>query len=237
MLLSPANPSPSANHKIPQMSLNIALIGPGLVGSELLKQINAFKSTALKLNIIGVTSSKLMKLSNSHISDFNLTGFQAANMHFHCSLQKTYSLRSRRCHKQWIHRSSVSRLARKLAHCDPQQESILHVHGTNQISFSHSSPFLLGNRFPITLSAGLPILSTLNDLILTGDEIVKIEGIFSGTLSYIFNRFSAMGAEPVKFSEIVQEAKEFGYKEPDPRDDLNGMDVARKVCAKVCNLL
>lgn len=64
----------------------------------------------------------------------------------------------------------------------------------------------------------------------TGDEIVKIEGIFSGTLSYIFNNFSILGQDkPVKFSKVVAEAKKLGYTEPDPRDDLNGMDVARKV--------
>ncbi|CAG8644912.1 14714_t:CDS:2 [Acaulospora colombiana] len=81
-----------------------------------------------------------------------------------------------------------------------------------------------------TVGAGLPVINTLNDLIRTGDKIVKIEGIFSGTLSYIFNEFSSLsdGAKK-KFSEIVRVAQENGYTEPDPRDDLNGLDVARKV--------
>jgi len=80
--------------------------------------------------------------------------------------------------------------------------------------------------------AGLPILSTLTDLIRTGDEIQKIEGIFSGTLSYIFNSFSNFNestSTSFSFSQIVKMAKEKGYTEPDPRDDLNGLDVARKV--------
>ncbi|KAL2912787.1 Homoserine dehydrogenase [Polyrhizophydium stewartii] len=81
-----------------------------------------------------------------------------------------------------------------------------------------------------TVGAGLPILSTLNDLVDTGDDIVKIEGIFSGTLSFIFNQFSTPGsADAPAFSSVVQKAKELGYTEPDPRDDLNGLDVARKV--------
>ena len=80
-----------------------------------------------------------------------------------------------------------------------------------------------------TVGAGLPILSTLKDLVGTGDEIVKIEGVFSGTLSYIFNEFSAVGGKDVKFSEVVEVAKEMGYTEPDPRDDLSGTDVARKL--------
>ncbi|CAG8653448.1 6592_t:CDS:2, partial [Funneliformis mosseae] len=80
-----------------------------------------------------------------------------------------------------------------------------------------------------TVGAGLPVLSTLTDLIRTGDKVIKIEGIFSGTLSYIFNEFSKFDGEKKKFSEIVKIAKENGYTEPDPRDDLNGLDVARKV--------
>eukprot|EP01135_Chromosphaera_perkinsii_P007629 Nk52_evm85s914 gene=Nk52_evmTU85s914 len=81
-----------------------------------------------------------------------------------------------------------------------------------------------------TVGAGLPIISTLQNLVNTGDKIVRIEGIFSGTLSYIFNTFSTPSSnKPDSFSKIVQVAKESGFTEPDPRDDLNGMDVARKV--------
>ncbi|WWC86710.1 uncharacterized protein L201_001587 [Kwoniella dendrophila CBS 6074] len=80
-----------------------------------------------------------------------------------------------------------------------------------------------------TVGAGLPILSTLKDLIETGDEIEKIEGVFSGTLSYIFNEFSTSQGSNVKFSDVVKVAKDNGYTEPDPRDDLSGTDVARKL--------
>ncbi|WVF69615.1 hypothetical protein IAT40_004393 [Kwoniella sp. CBS 6097] len=80
-----------------------------------------------------------------------------------------------------------------------------------------------------TVGAGLPILSTLKDLVATGDEIEKIEGVFSGTLSYIFNEFSKVEGGDVKFSDVVKVAKDKGYTEPDPRDDLSGTDVARKL--------
>jgi homoserine dehydrogenase len=80
--------------------------------------------------------------------------------------------------------------------------------------------------YEATVGAGLPIISTLQDLVQSGDQVLKIEGVFSGTLSYIFNVF---GNGTAKFSEVVKEAKEKGYTEPDPRDDLNGMDVARKL--------
>ncbi|GJN89165.1 hypothetical protein Rhopal_002139-T1 [Rhodotorula paludigena] len=85
-----------------------------------------------------------------------------------------------------------------------------------------------------TVGAGLPILSTLRDLLKTGDEVTKIEGVFSGTMSYIFNEFSKPAAPSApssgpKFSEIVKIAKENGYTEPHPADDLSGSDVARKL--------
>jgi len=79
--------------------------------------------------------------------------------------------------------------------------------------------------YEATVGAGLPILSTLKTLTDTGDKVKQIEGIFSGTLSYIFNEYDPSK----KFSDIVKQAKELGYTEPDPRDDLDGMDVARKV--------
>lgn len=80
-------------------------------------------------------------------------------------------------------------------------------------------------RLQTSCGAGLPVLSTLKALIESGDEVISIEGILSGTLSYIFNTWKA--GEP--FSNVVLKAKELGYTEPDPREDLSGMDVARKV--------
>jgi len=79
--------------------------------------------------------------------------------------------------------------------------------------------------YETTVGAALPILQTLRDLVQTGDDIRRIEGILSGTLSYLFNSFD--GTKP--FSEIVRQAWEKGYTEPDPREDLSGLDVGRKV--------
>jgi len=79
--------------------------------------------------------------------------------------------------------------------------------------------------YEANVGAGLPVISTLGDLIASGDHIVKVEGIFSGTLSYIFNHFD--GTKP--FSSVLREAHELGFTEPDPRDDLSGDDVARKL--------
>ena len=79
--------------------------------------------------------------------------------------------------------------------------------------------------YEATVGAGLPVISTLRDLVRTGDRVKRVEGVLSGTLSYVFNVWD--GARP--FSEVVREAKSLGYTEPDPRDDLSGMDVARKL--------
>ncbi|HEX6650389.1 MAG TPA: hypothetical protein VF075_12650, partial [Pyrinomonadaceae bacterium] len=79
--------------------------------------------------------------------------------------------------------------------------------------------------YETNVGAGLPIIHTLRDLIETGDEIIRIEGVLSGTLSYIFNSLDGSRS----FSEIVREAHSLGYTEPDPREDLSGIDVARKL--------
>ena len=79
--------------------------------------------------------------------------------------------------------------------------------------------------YETTVGAALPIIQTLRDLVQTGDEIVEIEGILSGTLSYLFNSFDGSRS----FSSLVVNARELGYTEPDPRDDLLGTDVARKI--------
>lgn len=80
-----------------------------------------------------------------------------------------------------------------------------------------------------SVGAGLPVISTLKDLVETGDEVQKIEGVFSGTMSFLFNSFQPTSGGGGKFSAEVANAKEKGYTEPDARDDLNGLDVARKL--------
>ncbi|MFY2764556.1 bifunctional aspartate kinase/homoserine dehydrogenase I [Arenimonas sp. MALMAid1274] len=80
-------------------------------------------------------------------------------------------------------------------------------------------------RYEATVGAGLPVIQTLRDLLDTGDELIAVEGILSGTLAWLFNRYD--GSHP--FSALVREAHALGYTEPDPRDDLSGVDVARKL--------
>ncbi|KAK7223503.1 hypothetical protein V2G26_011506 [Clonostachys chloroleuca] len=80
-----------------------------------------------------------------------------------------------------------------------------------------------------SVGAGLPVISTLKDLVETGDKVTKVEGVFSGTMSFLFNSFAPTEGQGGKWSAEVKNAKALGYTEPDPRDDLNGLDVARKL--------
>jgi aspartokinase/homoserine dehydrogenase 1 len=80
-------------------------------------------------------------------------------------------------------------------------------------------------KYETNVGAGLPIIETLKTLMDTGDRIEKIEGVMSGTLSYLFSKFDGL----TPFSKLVKNARSKGFTEPDPRDDLNGMDVARKI--------
>jgi len=80
-----------------------------------------------------------------------------------------------------------------------------------------------------SVGAGLPIISTLKELVETGDTIIRIEGVFSGTMSFLFNSFAPSAGSGGKWSAEVKKAQQMGFTEPDPRDDLNGLDVARKL--------
>ena len=90
-----------------------------------------------------------------------------------------------------------------------------------KISRKFGSPYL----FETNVGAGLPIIDTLNNLIASGDRIIKIQAVLSGSLNFIFNTFK----EGVSFADVVREAQKAGYTEPDPTIDLSGVDVARKI--------
>uniref|UniRef100_A0A2C9U2Q5 Homoserine dehydrogenase n=1 Tax=Manihot esculenta TaxID=3983 RepID=A0A2C9U2Q5_MANES len=121
------------------------------------------------------------------------------------------------CYYDWLRKGIHVITPNKKANSGPLDQ-YLKLRALQRQSYTHYF-------YEATVGAGLPIISTLRGLLETGDKILQIEGIFSGTLSYIFNNF--IGAE--SFSEVVAQAKQAGYTEPDPRDDLSGTDVARKV--------
>ncbi len=220
-------------------TISIGLIGPGNVGQVLLKQMAAelprLKSQCnLDLRVRAIASSTRMLL---HDRAINLAtwreDFEARSVpldwgrftsHVHaehlphaavvdCSASEDIAGR----YLEWLGGGVHVVTPNKKAPSGP-----LEVHDQLQDVRRKSHTRFL---YETTVGAALPIIGTLRDLRETGDEIRSIEGIFSGTLAYLFNVFD--GSRP--FSTIVREARDAGYTEPDPRDDLSGMDVARKV--------
>jgi aspartokinase/homoserine dehydrogenase 1 len=219
-------------------TLSIGLIGPGTVGRVLLAQIASqlqrLRALNLDLRVRGLATSKRMLLEETSIDlerwperlaaagePLDLEKFanhvQADYIPHTAIIDCTASSDVAASYRAWLARG-------------------VHVVTPNKKANSGAMPYYRAlqdaNRaagthylYEATVGAGLPVIQTLRDLRETGDEITSIEGIFSGTLAYLFNVFD--GREP--FSAIVRAAKQKGYTEPDPRDDLSGLDVARKL--------
>jgi bifunctional aspartokinase / homoserine dehydrogenase 1 len=220
-------------------TLSIGVIGPGTVGRVLLDQL-ASQSARLReqfqldLRVRGILTSRRMLLADAGI---DLEGWRAAFEHSATPTDLAHfveHLRATYLPHTVIIDCSASELVAE--HYREWLASGIHIVTPNKKANSASWQAYCAVRearrasrahylYEATVGAGLPIIQTLRDLRETGDEIVSIEGILSGTLAYLFNRYD--GSTP--FSQIVREARERGYTEPDPRDDLSGMDVARKL--------
>uniref|UniRef100_A0A2N9IMX8 ACT domain-containing protein n=1 Tax=Fagus sylvatica TaxID=28930 RepID=A0A2N9IMX8_FAGSY len=221
-------------------TIAVGIIGPGLIGSTLLEQLKD-QAAVLKeefnidLRVMGITGSRTMLLSESGV---DLSGWRELQkekgevadlqkfvQHVHgnhfipntvlvdCTADSVIASH----YYDWLRRGIHVITPNKKANSGPLDQ-YLKLRALQRQSYTHYF-------YEATVGAGLPIISTLRGLLETGDKILRIEGIFSGTLSYIFNNFVGKRA----FSEVVTEAKQAGFTEPDPRDDLSGTDVARKV--------
>ena len=228
-------------------AISVGLVGPGLVGKTLLRQMKEQIQTLrdefqVELQIVAITGGRKMLLSNDAIDldnweeayangvPMDMNGFtqhvlnsQAPNQIIvDCSASEDVASH----YKEWLSKGLHVVTPNKKANSGPLAY-YKELRSIQRNSYTHYF-------YEATVGAGLPIISTLRSLLDAGDKVERIEGIFSGTLSYIFNTL-----EPgVAFSDIVAQAKEAGYTEPDPRDDLSGMDVARKVTilARECGL-
>jgi bifunctional aspartokinase / homoserine dehydrogenase 1 len=220
-------------------TLSIGVIGPGTVGRVLLDQLATQQSRLarefkLDLRVRGILSSRRMLLSERGVDLANWKaeyeqGARESSLerfveHVHvdylphrviidCSADEKVARHYRDWLAQGIHIVTPNKKANSadMAYYDSLREA-------RQTGASHY-------LYEGTVGAGLPVIQTLRDLRETGDVIDSIEGIFSGTLAYLFNVYDGS----VPFSAIVKEAKKLGYTEPDPRDDLSGTDVARKL--------
>jgi aspartokinase/homoserine dehydrogenase 1 len=219
-------------------TLSIGLIGPGTVGRVLLAQIatqvERLRSLNLDLRVRGIASSQRMLLAESAI-DLNQWAAQLEADGEPLDLQKF----ANHCQADYIPHTVLidcTASAEVAAEYCAWLGRGIHVVTPNKKANSGPLPYYRALQdarraagthylYEATVGAGLPVIHTLRDLRETGDDITRIEGIFSGTLAYLFNVFD--GRE--SFSSIVRAAKLRGYTEPDPRDDLSGMDVARKL--------
>jgi bifunctional aspartokinase / homoserine dehydrogenase 1 len=220
-------------------TLSIGIIGPGTVGRVLLEQL-ASQSERLRrdfkldLRVRGIMASKKMLLSDKGVTLSNWAGeFAQATAapdlaafveHVHVDylphtvmIDCTASGEVAKHYAKWLAAGIHIVTPNKKANSAPLADYRA-LHEARRAGGSHY-------LYEATVGAGLPVIQTLRDLRETGDDITSIEGIFSGTLAYLFNVYDGS----VPFSDIVKDAKQRGYTEPDPRDDLSGTDVARKL--------
>jgi len=220
-------------------TISIGLIGPGTVGTALLRQIEK-QSEKLRQNfnidlrVRAISRSRKMLLGDRRIDlatwedDFASSAREADLDVFEQHLNPDHLP-----HAVIIDCTASDQIASKYAEwlakgihvITPNKKAFSNDYGDYQALQDAADEGSSHYFYETTVGAALPVITTLCDLIHTGDEVRSIRGIFSGTLAYLFNVYD--GSTP--FSEIVRVAKDSGYTEPDPRDDLSGMDVARKL--------
>ena len=218
--------------------VNIFLAGAGNVGAKLLAQLqqqSSFLMEKMKLNIrlTGIINSKKMLIDESgiEISKWKelLNHSEAADLKKFVEQLINLNLRNTvfvditandevaSIYDQLLLKSIAVVACNKVA----ASSAYSNYKRLKELSREYNAPFL----FETNVGAGLPIISTINDLIHSGDRIHKIEAVLSGTLNFVFNHYDGSR----KFAEVVKQAQDEGYTEPDPRLDLGGMDVMRKI--------
>ena len=218
--------------------LNIFICGVGTVGAQLIQQIQQqqamlLKEQHLQLNVVGIANSRgyIFNAEGLDLSNYreqlqsSLSPF-ASNLSPHCLIASlpnsifvdcTASAEVADTYLALLENNISVVTANKIA----ASSEYSHYLRLKQTALDRGVKFL----FETNVGAGLPIINTINDLRNSGDKILRIEAVLSGTLNFIFNDIAA----DVPFSETIRRAKEQGYSEPDPRIDLSGKDVIRKL--------
>ncbi|MFM2361816.1 MAG: bifunctional aspartate kinase/homoserine dehydrogenase [Bacteroidota bacterium] len=218
--------------------VNLFVIGTGNVGKKLLgqlKQQQAFLESKLRLqvNVVGLSNSRKMLINEAGIDLNNweaaLQGGQQADLNAFINTIIDKNLRNAvvaditandtvaKVYDQLLQKSIAVVACNKVA----ASSAYSNYKKLKDLSREFNSPFL----FETNVGAGLPVIGTLNDLMSSGDTINKIEAVLSGTLNFVFNNYD--GSRP--FAAVVKQAQDEGYTEPDPRLDLSGTDVMRKI--------
>lgn len=218
--------------------LNVFITGVGNVGERLVEQIKQqrkYLKEQLKINL------KVVGLSNSRTMIFNANGLslkdwkkdlktgEKATLDGFLERAKDFNLRNSifvdvtanediaKLYGSYLKHSIAVVACNKIA-CSSSYENYREL---KELSLQYNAPFL----FETNVGAGLPVIDTLNNLIASGDKVTSIQAVLSGSLNFVFNHFS----DTTKFHDIVKQAQNQGYTEPDPRIDLSGVDVARKI--------
>lgn len=219
--------------------LNVFLVGTGLIGNTLLQMIadhydKLSEENLLEINVSGVANSTRMlfdedgldlstavEAMKSRGEPMSMADF--TERMFSLNLPNSIFVDCTSSEEVTNYYESV--LVANVSIVTPNKKansgSLANYRLLKSTAFKRGVKFL----YETNVGAGLPVINTMNDLILSGDKVISIEAVLSGTLNYIFSSF----VEGRRFSEVVLEAKVNGFTEPDPRDDLNGMDVARKI--------
>ena len=218
--------------------LNLFVTGVGNVGRKLLEQISKQenylkKNLQIQIKIVGISNSRKMffKKSGLNIDNWSnelIKGKKANEIEFFKKCKKlnlrnsifidnTASEIISKNYKDYL-KSSISVVTCNKIACSDDFSNYKHL---IYLAQQYSSSFL----FETNVGAGLPVIDTLNNLIASGDRIISIQAVLSGSLNYIFNNFKQKNS----FSNVVKSAMDEGYTEPDPKIDLSGIDVARKI--------
>jgi bifunctional aspartokinase / homoserine dehydrogenase 1 len=219
--------------------LNLFIVGTGLIGTALINMVNEqFAKLAtdnmLEVNVVGIANSKKMLFNEEGLglttclSEMKQTGEEMSMQAYvskmlHINLPNSIFVDCTSSEEVTDFYETI--LSANISVVTPNKKA--NSGSQEKYKALRKTALRRGVRFlyETNVGAGLPVINTLNDLLLSGDKVFSIEGVLSGTLNFIFSNFK----EGRRFSEVVKEAKAKGYTEPDPRDDLSGMDVARKI--------
>ena len=239
-------------------SVNLFLLGTGLIGGTLLDQLGDHREVLadeykIRITLAGAANSRGMFFDPAGLDPLAVkkalgrgknsgaggaAGMEPFNLDVFLSRIKDYNLPNTAFCDCTASEQVASRYAELLASSIPVVTPNKRANGGACAYYKtltdYSREWGIPYLYETTVCAGLPVISTLRDLFLSGDRVRRIEAVLSGTLSFIFNNFD--GTRP--FSALLREAKQAGYTEPDPRDDLNAMDAARKalILARECGM-
>ena len=218
--------------------LNVFITGVGNVGERLVEQIKQqqdylIENLKINLRITGLSNSRTMIFSEDGLElnhwKQQLKSGEVATLEGFFETAKSLNLRNSifidvtankdvsNLYAKYLKESIAVVACNKIA-CSSAQENYDEL---KQLSLQYNAPFL----FETNVGAGLPIIDTLSNLMASGDKITSIQAVLSGSLNFVFNNFN----DTTKFHDVVKQAQTEGYTEPDPRIDLSGVDVARKI--------